>query len=119
MPEHINNLDLLGPGGHVWLWGTRTRVMKLVGVAGTAGEEFMQTQLGARPGRIAGRFGRPGILKGYGDTNEAADANLTATENAIEALCDGDVAVPWEDDKGRSGTRLIVNNYNQIGRAHV
>ena len=115
MSEHINNLELLGSGGHVWLWGSRNRVSKLVGVAGTAGEEFMQTQLGARPGRIAGRNGRPGILKGFGETNQDADADLTAKENAIEALCDGDVAVPWEDDRGRSGPRLIVNNYNTVG----
>ncbi|MDD4891362.1 MAG: hypothetical protein PHU85_15685 [Phycisphaerae bacterium] len=115
MSEHIDNLDLLGSGGHVWLWDDRVREQKVVGSAGIVGAYSMITSLGERAGRIAGKNGARAVLKATGASKAVADAALNVIEAAIEAYCDLGTEVEWEDDQAHTGTALVLVSYRRIG----
>ena len=115
MSEHIDNGDLLGSGGHVWLWDDANITRKSVGSVAIIGTYGQVTAIGARAGRVAGRDGAQALLTASGASKAAADAAMTALEAAIEVLITGGDEVAWEDDHGHSGTALVLLKYNRPG----
>jgi len=113
--EHINNSDLLGSGGHAWLWEDRERTQKVIGSAGILGVYSAVTGLHSRSGRIAGKGGGAAVLKATGADKAAADAAMSALELAIESLIDAGTEVDWEDDQGRAGSALVLVRYQRGG----
>ena len=109
MAENINGGDLLGSGGHTWIWGPRALSRKILRTAAVAGAYAYNTCVGERAGRIAGRDGGPAWLVG------ASDAALSAIEADIEALLHNGTVCAWEDDAGRSGASLMVTEYQRVG----
>lgn len=115
MAEHIDNLDLLGSGGHVWVWSEPAITRKSVGSVAIWGEYQQVTAVGARAGRIGGRDGGPAILKASAPTKAAADAAMNAIEAEIEYLVTGGYEVTWEDDQSHSGIALVLTAYRRVG----
>lgn len=115
MSENINGSDLLGSGGHVWVWSEPDVTRKSVGSAAIRGEYHQVTSVGVRPGRIAGRDGRPALLKATAATKALADAALNVLEAAIEDLVTGGDQVEWEDDQDHSGIALVLTGFRRAG----
>lgn len=115
MAENINGQSLLASGGHVWQWQQFETTVKTVGSVAILGEYGMVTSIKGRPGRIVARNGGPALLTGSGASSSAADAALTAIENAIELLIAYGAEVSWEDDQGHSGTALFLMGYDRVG----
>jgi len=117
MPENINGTNLLSSGGHGWQWSGPAGLTKRISTAGVKGEYAFSVGVGARPGRIAGaaQSRGPALLCATGATRALADAALTAIEAPIEALIESGQAVAWEDDAGRSGSRLVLTAYRPMG----
>jgi hypothetical protein len=109
MSEHINNQDLLGSGGHTWVWEGPAVNRKTITSPGTRGGAGMVINVEPRPGRVQGADGRPAFLLG------APESALRASETAIETLYASGAAVAWEDDNGRSGSSLILTGYRPVG----
>ena len=112
MSENVNGSDLFGSGGHVWTWGERRRTRKRLMTTAVAGEVSMVIGLGARPLTIQGRSAAPALLKTSGHASRAlADAALDVLEAAIENLIDWGTECAWEDDCGRTGGMLVLEQY--------
>jgi len=113
MSEHIDNQDLLSSGGHRWLWETAPVSEKVLGTVGLRGNWSMAMGSGGVSGRIEGQ------LRVTAGSVGACTAALKALEAAIEALAASGSENAWEDDLGRSGTRLVVRGYLRAGPAQV
>jgi len=114
MAEHIdNNATLLSSGGHRWVWESVPVAEKVLGSVGLAGNWSLAMGSGGVNGVITG------VLRGEGGNLAAARAALNALEAAIETLCRNGNEVAWEDDLGRSGTRLVLRGYQRQGPAEV
>jgi len=111
MAENIDGNDLLGSGGHVWMWGARQQTAKTLRTVGVAGAARMVTVRGERPVAIVARGGGPAVLKASGASRAAADTALDALDAAIQAYVDSGEAVAWADDKGRSGSYLVLTHF--------
>ena len=116
MPENVNGQDLFGSGGHVWSWGERRRTRKRLSTTAVAGEVSMVIGLGARPLTIQGLGRAPALLKvaGHG-TRALADAAMDVLVAAIEDLIDLGTECTWEDDCGRTGSVLVLEEYSPVG----
>jgi len=114
MSENINGQDLLASGSHQWLWGDKERASKSLGTPGAAGVYSYLISTGARPGRIVG------TLASAGEDVAACDAAIDLLEKAIEDLCDLGTELTWEDDRGHSGTHLVLLAYRRMsGRTYA
>ena len=109
MSENIDGVDLLGSGGHVWIWSGAQPTRKIVGTAGVKGAFGMATSLGPRPCRITGKNGSPALLRA------ASDAALTTIEASIELAEASAGEYAWSDDLGHSGTALTIVAYRRVG----
>lgn len=109
MAENIGGDNLLDSGSHQWAWDALRPVEKLLGTVGADGASSTVLTVGPRMGQVRG------LLRASGVSRSAADAALTALEDAIEALSRDGEEQSWEDDAGRSGTRLVVATYQRIG----
>ena len=109
----INGQDLLGSGGHTWVWGQRDQTSKTLGAAGIDGVWGFVVSNGACGGVICGHNGGPALLKG------TDQADLTAQEKAICDLIDSGAAGAWADDQGRSGVYLVIKAYRRAGPRKV
>ena len=112
MSENINGSDILGSGGHVWIWHDRNRAIKVMATVGVGGQASMLLGAHGRLLTVAGAEGAPAVLKA------SSNANLTALEAVIEALCNSGSAVSWEDPEGRSGSALVLLSYRRLGHRH-
>lgn len=111
MAEHIDSQDLLSSGGHVWRWGARAVSRQMLATPGVAGQSHLLTGLGGRPFAIVGRTGGPALLTATAASRAAADTAMDALSAAIQELVESGRAVTWEDDKGRTGSYLVLETY--------
>jgi len=109
MAEHVGGEDLFGSGGHRWAWAPRAVAAKTFGTVGVEGVGRMVLVVGPRAALVEG------VLKAAGTSRAAADADLTALEEAIEALAASGEAVPWEDDHGHAGETICVETFERAG----
>ncbi len=109
--SEIDHRYLLDSGGHVWLWGERRQAAKVLSTPGVAGESRSVLGNHGRPFEIVGRMGGKPILTATGTSRSSADDALNAVEADIDALVESGQAVAWEDDKGRSGTNLVLTSF--------
>jgi len=120
MSEHINGsgstaTTAIASGGHVWRWAQPATRAKVYGSAGLVGGYRHVTQIGPRKGLLAGRNGRPALLKVSGASKAAAETVLDGYESALETLAVYGAEVAWEDDQGHSGDALVVTAYERLG----
>ena len=113
MAEHIDNQGLLSSGGHRWIWEQSAVAEKVLGTVGLRGNFSVAMGSGGCVGRIEGQ------LRVTAGSVAASTAALKALEAAIESVAALGSEVPWEDDLGRSGTRLVVRGYRRAGPAMV
>ncbi len=118
MAENVNALDIFGSGGHVWTWGRRQNTGKTLGSAGISGAASILIALGPRPVRIEGRNGGPALLTASGASRAAADTAMNVLETAIEGLIEAGTMCAWEDDRGGTGTAMVVKAFNPGRRTY-
>lgn len=114
MSENINGTDLLGSGGHVWIWSPAQVVRKTVGTAGIIGVYGAVISIGAAPCLVAGKGGSAALLKATGAGKAASDTALNAIETAIEYLVKAGGEYPWEDDQSHTGTALQLLSFVRV-----
>ncbi len=113
--ENINGVtSWLASGGHEWFWSGVIKRNKSVPSAGLKGEFYSVMSVGARQGLITGRRQRgKAIMKVTGQASRAAcDAALGAIDAEIEALEESGTPVAWQDDRGRTGSQLVIDEYS-------
>lgn len=122
MAENVNGSDVFTSGGHVWNWQQRQHTSKTLQTAGISGAAQVLISNGPRTVTVEGRRGGPALLKASGATRALADTAMDVLEAAIEALIDAGTLCSWEDDRGGTGTSLVVRRfapgrrtYNKVG----
>ncbi|HOD79950.1 MAG: hypothetical protein BWX88_02765 [Planctomycetes bacterium ADurb.Bin126] len=110
MAENVGGSDIFGSGGHLWLWGPRPQAVKSLRTVGESGAARMVLGTYERRAVIQGRDGSAAYLVA------ASDAALTVLESAIETLRHDGTVCSWEDDAGRSGDALVVEDYQRLGQ---
>ena len=109
MADTINGIDLLGSGGHEWLWREIPVAEKVLSTVGTKGAYSFAVSAGPRPGMIVGE------LRGSGANVAASHVALNAIEATIELLGLRRTPVSYADAQGRTGTSLVVGRYRRQG----
>ncbi|MFB3893217.1 MAG: hypothetical protein ACE15C_14470 [Phycisphaerae bacterium] len=116
MAENIGGSNLFGSGGHVWHWRSAEVARKQFGTIGVDGDGSITLRAGSAVAVIEGRDGGGAVLKVTGQANRAAaDAAMDALENAIISLKQMGTENTWEDDCARTGSHLVIEDYQRMG----
>jgi len=110
MSETIGNSNPFSSGGHAWVWPPLAPAAKLFGATGVDGDGRTVLRMASIEGHVAG------LLRVDGAADKAAaDAALSVLEAVILAMVRSGAEQAWEDDRGRTGSHLVVERYEPHG----